>query len=172
MASLISFLQHSLYLAAVFEFRICSKSTQSPQNSIFPSTSRLSHAGCFSETPLPHPLLFWGVPGPSKPWASPLCLFGCPSWSIRIKFSSFHLTCTCCYSFVQILLFSYFTIFVFYPFFIIILFFLNNRTLVCNRLLKHVINWQAGGGVAEITGRRGRRRKQLLDDLKENERIL
>jgi hypothetical protein len=35
-----------------------------------------------------------------------------------------------------------------------------------NCLLKHVIDGKLGGRI-EITGRRGRRRKQLLDDLKE-----
>jgi hypothetical protein len=35
-----------------------------------------------------------------------------------------------------------------------------------NCLLKHVIVWQIDGMV-RVTGRRGRRRKQLLDDLKE-----
>jgi hypothetical protein len=34
-------------------------------------------------------------------------------------------------------------------------------------LLKYVIEGQAEGGV-EVTGRRGRRLRQLLDDLKEN----
>ena len=33
-------------------------------------------------------------------------------------------------------------------------------------LLKHAIKGQTEGGV-EVTGRRGRRRKQVLDDLKE-----
>jgi hypothetical protein len=36
-----------------------------------------------------------------------------------------------------------------------------------NCLLKHVIEGQLEGRI-EMTGRRGRRRKQLLDDLKEN----
>ena len=35
-----------------------------------------------------------------------------------------------------------------------------------NCLLKHVTEGKVGGGI-EVTGRRGRRRKQLLDDLKE-----
>jgi hypothetical protein len=35
-----------------------------------------------------------------------------------------------------------------------------------NRLLKHVIEGKLEGRI-EVTGRRGRRRKQLLDDLKE-----
>jgi hypothetical protein len=38
-----------------------------------------------------------------------------------------------------------------------------------NCLLKHVIEGQLEGRI-EMTGRRGRRRKQLLDDLKENRR--
>jgi hypothetical protein len=38
-----------------------------------------------------------------------------------------------------------------------------------NCLLKHVIEGKLEGRV-EMTGRRGRRRKQLLDDLKENRR--
>jgi hypothetical protein len=35
-----------------------------------------------------------------------------------------------------------------------------------NCLLKHIIEGEVEGGV-EVTGRKGRRRKQLLDDLKE-----
>jgi hypothetical protein len=38
-----------------------------------------------------------------------------------------------------------------------------------NCLLKHVIEGKIEGGI-EVTGRRGRRRKQLLNDLKENRR--
>jgi hypothetical protein len=38
-----------------------------------------------------------------------------------------------------------------------------------NCLLKHVIEGKLEGGI-EMTGRRGRRRKQLLDDLKEKRR--
>jgi hypothetical protein len=38
-----------------------------------------------------------------------------------------------------------------------------------NCLLKHVIEGKLEGRI-EMTGRRGRRRKQLLDDLKENKR--
>jgi hypothetical protein len=38
-----------------------------------------------------------------------------------------------------------------------------------NCLLKHVIEGQLEGRI-EMTGRRGRRRKQLLDDLKEKRR--
>jgi hypothetical protein len=38
-----------------------------------------------------------------------------------------------------------------------------------NCLLKHVIEGKLGGRI-EMTGRRGRRRKQLLDDLKEERR--
>jgi hypothetical protein len=38
-----------------------------------------------------------------------------------------------------------------------------------NCLLKHVIEGKAEGRI-EMTGRRGRRRKQLLDDLKEKRR--
>jgi hypothetical protein len=38
-----------------------------------------------------------------------------------------------------------------------------------NCLLKHVIEGQLEGRI-EVTGRRGRRRKQLLDDLKEKRR--
>jgi hypothetical protein len=38
-----------------------------------------------------------------------------------------------------------------------------------NCLLKHVIEGKLEGKI-EITGRRGRRRKQLLDDLKEKKR--
>jgi hypothetical protein len=40
-----------------------------------------------------------------------------------------------------------------------------------NCLLKHVIEGKLEGRI-EMTGRRGRRRKQLLDDLKEKEKIL
>jgi hypothetical protein len=40
-----------------------------------------------------------------------------------------------------------------------------------NCLLKHVIEGKREGRI-EVTGGRGRRRKQLLDDLKENRRYL
>jgi hypothetical protein len=40
-----------------------------------------------------------------------------------------------------------------------------------NCLLKHVIEGKLEGRI-EMTGRRGRRRKQLLDDLKEKRKIL
>jgi hypothetical protein len=40
-----------------------------------------------------------------------------------------------------------------------------------NSLLKHVIEGKLDGRI-EMTGRRGRRRKQLLDDLKEKRRYL
>jgi hypothetical protein len=40
-----------------------------------------------------------------------------------------------------------------------------------NCLLKHVVEGKIEEGI-EVTGRQGRRRKQLLDDLEGNERIL
>jgi hypothetical protein len=43
----------------------------------------------------------------------------------------------------------------------------NDHILHRNCLLKHVIDGKVGGKKLEMTVRRGRRRKQLLDDFKE-----
>ena len=45
----------------------------------------------------------------------------------------------------------------------------TGHTLLGNCLLKHVNDRKLGGRI-ELTGRRGRRRKQLLNDLKETKR--
>jgi hypothetical protein len=46
---------------------------------------------------------------------------------------------------------------------------LDGHTLLRNCLLKHVIEGKIEERI-EVTGRRGRRRKKLLDDLKERRR--